>query len=865
MLTASRNFPFLFQPIESSKLWKVIAARLTSMKKNSPTRSTQPLLIETTETEAGLNWLNGLPEEFFRDKILMEVFHKMQADGAITAFENIHGRNDKGVDYIVSHNSVFGSSIRGIQVKSKRMTRSESSGGLSAVRIRGECQAALLYTFHFQGRDITLDSIDIWCSAPVTEDAEKEINPPHTPQRICLKKDREILAHVEKYCPTLLTKIPQFAIAKYIAESLNPGPKAVRILGCNLNPSVNFIEPFFSARPPTPQGRIRNKNGLLKVDSEKLSISDIITEKAHTLILAPPLSGRTYLLEHIRCKLAEAGHFSVMLKEAEIPTSEFRLENVIAKHLGFASPKQVKELQERSGIVVLIDDLDKLSLKIQERLFANESDSLRIIASARNIVAPSGIKTFHMSGVDWISIVKFLRTVDNKLATGKPFVDRAKTFIDRAFEASGLPKNPFTIAIMLEECQRSVGKFNTPTMGRVIERFIELQLGSHSDTTYVVDFETKREFLTRLAGHVEIQFDVKELEKLLGKFIDTKGHPHSITDFSNDLFNCGVFQRTGDIIEWSHPVIKEFFWAKNLIQKKKLLPIQKKLEKGFNITLAAMVGSQLQDARPLLEPLLMRLSKIDLPSLSEVVGSEELNCPLSTLISDEDEQNLLTDLETDAFFKEAAEPKSVKPVAESDNMDSLSKERRSALKKRLDPVIKRVFESELHISFNVAALVLNARDTSRQCKEQSVDAVIGSCEQIARLTQDIAFVLFEDSKKVEFLSAWIGMLALCSFADELLGDPHLVSIFRTGIKRSKSKSQMLAFLDLLLCCGEDENKRILESLQRANHLGITMAFYWRIAFLYYFRFHRDVDRSTLRKLLSEIRKMEPHLKLPKVV
>jgi len=841
-------------------------------KKKVQAKGSQPsLLLETTETEAGLQWLHSLTEDQFRDRVLVELFRRMQAEGLIEGFENIHGRNDKSVDYLISYTTVFGSNVRGIQVKSKRITRSESSGALSAVRIREECQAAMLNDFHFKGRNIRVEGVDVWNSGPTTEDAEKELNPPHGSHRVGVKKDREILALIEKHCPGLLAKVPQFAIAKYITECRNPGPKAVRILGCNLNPSVHFIEPFFSSEAPTSHKQIKRKNGILESRRERISLGSILTEVAHTIVFAPPLSGRTYLLEHLRCKFAEIGRLSVMLKAAEIPKGHLKIETLIAQHLGFASPKQVSEIEESAGIVVLVDDIDKAPVETREKLFAAESRSVRIVATARSMIAPPSVKTFYLTGVDWLSIVRFLRAVDNRLAAGKPFVDRAKIFIERAFESSGLPKNPFTIAVMLEECQHSVGKFSTPTMGRLIGRFIELQLGSHTDNL-LVDYETKREFLTRLAGHAEYEFSIQEFEKLVGKFIDAKGHPHSITDLSNDLLRSGVFQRLGESVEWAHPVIKEFFWVKNLVSKKRIGPIQKRLEAGFDITLAALAGSQLENAGALLDGLLPRLAKINLPTLSELVESPELSMSLSKLITDKDEESLLADLESETMFKQP--PKAEKalvsgtgsvPGKGESQAAQLSPEYRRALNKRLEPLVKKIAESELHIAFNVAALILNARDTSRAYKEQSVEAVISSCQLLAQFTKDISAAIFENSGWRDFMSVWLSVMTLCGLSDEMLGDSHLVSIFRSGLKRSKDRTKTLVFLDLLLCCGEDENARILAELEKINLLGVTMAFYWRVAMLYFLRFHRDVDRAALRKLMADIRRMERGIKLPQLV
>ena len=291
---------------------------------------------------------------------------------------------------------------------------------------------------------------------------------------------------------------------------------------------------------------------------------------------------------------------------------------------------------------------------------------------------------------------------------------------------------------MLEECQQSVGKFSTPTMGRLIGRFIELQIGSHSDTTYAVDFETKREFLTRLAGHSQKVFPIRKFERLLGKFIEAKGHPHSIVDFSNDLLGSGVFQRSGDSVGWSHPVIKEFFWTKNLISKNRLGPIVKRLEAEHNTTLAALAGSQMEDAGALIQDLVPKMSKISMPSFKELVTSPELAVSLSSLISDKEEESILADIEARFLLpgavsraekgaeKEAGPPKAEKAVVFSD-------EQKNALKKRVEVLARNLADAKLHIAFNLAAVLLNARGTSRVNKEEGTEAALVACHRIAIL------------------------------------------------------------------------------------------------------------------------------------
>ncbi|MEW6156553.1 MAG: hypothetical protein AB1813_03935, partial [Verrucomicrobiota bacterium] len=672
------------------------------------------LEVCTTETAAGLKWLNELDEDRFRDTVLIELFRRMESEKLISGFEKIHGRTDKGIDYLIGYSGVFESTtVIGIQVKSKTITRSEGAGSLSAIRIRGECEAAVLHDFHYKGGQIKLDWVELWCSGHITEDAEKELNPPHGKIRIRLKKDREILSLLEKYCPQLLGKIPQLALTRYLQESRNPPSKTMRILGHSLNPKTNFIEPFFSSLPSNSFNQLQKKGGILEAKRNEFTIEDILSEQGHSIILSGPLSGRSYLLEHLKCRFAEQNRIPLLIKAVDLPKDGIRLENVISEQLRFINKSQINDLQKRVGLVLLIDDLDKAHPSVRDIVFQQASLGIRIVATAKSLLAPSGVKCFHLIGVSWISVVRFLRSIDNPLSAGKPFVDRARSFIERSFMSCGLPRNPFTIAVMLEECNHTASRFSTPTMGRLIGRFIEMQLGSHSEDAFVVDFETKLEFLTRLAGHAKVSFPIAEFEKLLGKFIETKGHPHSITDFIVDLLRSGVFQRIDARISWSHPVIKEFFWVKNLLANGKSGPILKRLEQYADPTLGALVGSQLGDAAELIRVLRPKLDALKAPKLEDILASPEFACSLANLISDKDEETILADLEQGKGFGNGKPNGEGATTKQTRQATTLTPDARRELKKRFEPIVQRIVDNQFHLAMNVASLVVNGRNTSR--------------------------------------------------------------------------------------------------------------------------------------------------------
>ncbi|RYG58485.1 hypothetical protein EON80_27005, partial [bacterium] len=116
-----------------------------SAKKKANPRNKETFKLAQTDREAIQDWLKTLREDEFRDKILPDVFVGMKSAGLIESFKNIHGRNDKGVDFVVVENSPLSRRVIGIQVKSNKITR--SSGPNSAREVISECEAAMQHNF----------------------------------------------------------------------------------------------------------------------------------------------------------------------------------------------------------------------------------------------------------------------------------------------------------------------------------------------------------------------------------------------------------------------------------------------------------------------------------------------------------------------------------------------------------------------------------------------------------------------------------------------------------------------------------------------------------------------------------------------
>ena len=354
------------------------------------------------------------------------------------------------------------------------------------------------------------------------------------------------------------------------------------------------------------------------------------------------MSGKTYLLERLQCMVAENSTLPFMLTPAHFADNVRSIHSILSKVIVAFSPKDVQEVVKSTRVIVLIDDFDELSTQRQDELLGLNPSEITVVCTARTSYTHTQCEHYYIAGVDYDSIPKFLRSLDHS-GNGITFTDRAHSFISRSLESSGLPDSPFTVAMLLQECQLTSTKFSTPTMGRLIERFIELQLGSHSDSAHSVDFESKREFLTRLAGKPEQTLTIAGTMRLLQKHIHARSLPHDAETFFTDLMDSGVFSidRLADKIVWSHPVIKQFFWIRSLISRNRLEPITRILLKQTETTVAAIAGSQLKNAVQLIEPLIQSVAKLKLPSKEELVNAVREVSP--SLLPSKNEEDAILD------------------------------------------------------------------------------------------------------------------------------------------------------------------------------------------------------------------------------
>ncbi len=831
------------------------------MAPKKKTHIKKPQMI-ISDAKSGTEWLGQLSEEVFRDQILRDLFSRLKSAGKIVDFLYTHGRNERGVDWIVQEKGGLSDRFVGIQAKSKAVTRQGGANTESSLTVKQQCESAFEHRFAWHGNEIWVDVVELWTSAPITADAILEFASPHSKHKISVKQASEIFSLVEQFCPGVISRIPGIVEANYLQKYLEPDALPIRILGTQLNPKKHFLEPRFSRHANVSPSRIFDSR-LKKMREEKpVYLEDILKMKSNVILVGGDLSGKTYILKHISCLVAEDGCLPVMVDGRALDNKkQLSLASIIKEQLPWLSGTRPRnQNHEYRTICVLIDNIDFIEPDI-ERITKCDNYNIIAIATSKKALNITGFHTFFLSGVKKGAIYRFVRSLDFDNATVSSLTDRATTFIDRTIGTTGLPINPFTVSVILSECQITKRHLATPTMGRLITRFVENQLGSHTDSLKA-DFETKEQFLTKLGGKRELQISYSLFHRRLARFLAKHGHAHQISDFLDDLFDSGLLacDDARSIVRWSHAIFRDYFWVRNLVREKKFKTLSQSLLSNSETSLAAITGSQLGNAHVVMRELLDGLEKHDWMhgSMGQKIAIEQLdNLSLPT---DQEEADMLKGIEDHVNLKEAGSAELKTESAEKADIDIPKDDR---LTRAISLYVTRLLEEKHYLASNVSALLINARGLPFDDKIDAVLCVLRSNERMWNYFEDV--LLSAGKEKIDpFKARSFSTFFWLVVNDNMLGDAFLVAIFRELARQVKSFTEKLAIADLRVACGSSVPSSYVKLLSQNPDAADIVSVYMRLVHIYYYRFHKEADRRELRDAMKELRHLLKGFKLPPV-
>jgi hypothetical protein len=191
-------------------------------------------------------------------------------------------------------------------------------------------------------------------------------------------------------------------------------------------------------------------------------------------------------------------------------------------------------------------------------------------------------------------------------------------------------------------------------------------------------------------------------------------------------------------------------------------------------------------------------------------------------------------------------------------------ETRKLLQKRVSTWMEEISQTRLEFAFNLASVLMNARKAKYEWKQKGLKAVLHKSREFGHLLNRFFSLVMPERKNLEFQSGWLSLFSTLHIADRMVGDPFLLNILRGMYKAAKSSEERIQILDLLLCCGDDVSDEFIKVIKQTKRLDVTFSIYVRIVGLYYFRYHRDLDRTTLRRLLKDIRVADKSHSLPRI-
>jgi hypothetical protein len=815
-----------------------------------------------TDADVGVAWLGTLAEPEFRDRVMKELFAQMKKQGAILEAVNCHGRNEHGLDWVVEELGGLSRRLVGIQAKSKPITRQGGSGADSALAVKQQCLSAFDHPVRWHGDEARIDVVELWQSGHITDDAERELSAPQQSRKIQVKKALEVFSLIDKYCPRIVASVPGLAEASYLREKSDPGPLPIRVLGTQLNPQKHFLEPRFSRHSALSPARVFDRQRKQVREEDPIHLEDLLRTPTSTFIVGQELSGKTYLLKRMACLLAAAGCLPVIVDGPQLRAHLPRpLHELLHSHLSWMPKNALADPETTQRTVcLLVDDADALTAGELTSVMSSLHRRIVIIATGRRAPAASGFATFYIAGLRRGTLLRFVRALDLDQADAAALTQRATNYVRRASLVSGLPVNPFTVSVMLGECQIARQSLATPTMGRLLERFVEAQLGSHSDRMRA-DFETKLQFLTALGGARGRQYSVAQFRQRLSRFMTAHGHAHNPQEFAADLEDSGLLEvdKERDVVGWTHPVFSEFFWIRNLVRERKLEPLCRVLLKRQAQAAAAIAGSLLGNAHELLDALLDELSKASWMQPARRAEGRAAPAEGSLELPDDASEDRLLERIEDEASRPAAKPREALAVGQHE----LSPSTTSSTDRAFAAFAERYLQEKHYLAENAGAILLNSRALPVEHKIRAVVCVLKSNRRMVRnVFELLGHSLGRRANRLE-LRIFAEYLALVQ-AEAMLGDAFLAKVFRDLAAGKGRTEDALTLQDLLVACDGESPVSYVRALKMDGRPEAVASVYFRLVELYFYRFHKPEQKEALRVAMKEVRKLAKGLELPPV-
>jgi hypothetical protein len=545
---------------------------------------TNPSSVE--DPPSGWPKLGELSEDDLRRKIILPL---LAATKGIHRINDVHGKNEKGLDIIFFEKSAIQDTCYGLQLKRDNIGGGGTKEG-TVKEIIDQLGIAqdLTHPVAVEGIGrVQIDRFVVATSGRISETAREEIAsrikgvPVTFWDRFAIeRRARELMPELFSVADGSAVVYLKGLAARYdTLDTLDQIPGVARRTLTQI-----YEEPTLRRRfDPTLVNSDEKSTGAV-VRFPALRLADL---DQHSVVIGEQDDGKTALLRMLVLKRArniltgplgdERSHLPVLLRASDVIAAGRNVVGAIRTKLArFEAHPLVESLEAdlaTSGYLVLVDGFSELKhekekdeVEIAVKEFIAQYHKARVIVAGRpaDFLTVKYFQDLRHHVLEDFNNGQVASLLNRWTSDSPALADVAKKLVKRIREALQLPGSPIsaTIGVMLYETER---RFITNT-AEAVDRYMVIRLGRYAHELGMrqqVDWSRKQDLLAEVAFFM-IQTDVDSLREndfvsMIDKIYERLGETPMGSVVLGELLEGGVVVRTGDFLSFHRTAFRDFF------------------------------------------------------------------------------------------------------------------------------------------------------------------------------------------------------------------------------------------------------------------------------------------------------------------
>jgi energy-coupling factor transporter ATP-binding protein EcfA2 len=429
-----------------------------------------------------------------------------------------------------------------------------------------------------------VDRVIVWTTGRISNNAQRQILNAQSEKfrNVSFKHGDATIDLLEKYYPAFFT-IRDPYVSDYFASAKESYSRLeeLRALG---HSSERHLLPLIFV-PPTLM-----PYGIKKDEKKRYSFDDLLTTSHNVIVVGEAGSGKSTLLRRMLLRIIEenerAGQRApipilIQFKKLDIDDAQgiekaLNIEFSRFSPTGLVAPEGETDLADDS-VVLLLDGLDEL--KTEDRInqalnlvrgFNRKYPQIRTILTSRLsdiFEKPEVLSNYLVLRIAGLTPVQMVEFVENWFGQDSPVGKRLARFVQAPNSLQGLPKTPFTIALVAI-LYESGTKEIPANLTELFAKYVELALArwdTSKDISLQFEWKVKEFILRRVSWELHqqrlLEMACGDFESMVERLGAERGLPVDATSFCREVLDRSelLIRNDSDEYEFKHRAFQEYF------------------------------------------------------------------------------------------------------------------------------------------------------------------------------------------------------------------------------------------------------------------------------------------------------------------